>query len=125
MSALWPARLHHLRRDSGSATVTDLLESPLMQSIFPDLYKHLKLVSSTPIRNMATHYGPLSYTVTGSPAQARYAIAPGVRVPAGGIVVMSPFARTPSRVIVNNQIARFEDGFVTVRTVPADVIFQY
>jgi xanthine dehydrogenase small subunit len=37
--------------------VTDLLESPVMQSIFPDLYKHLKLVSSTPIRNMATLAG--------------------------------------------------------------------
>jgi len=37
--------------------VTDLLESPEMQSIFPDLYKHLKLVSSTPIRNMATLAG--------------------------------------------------------------------
>jgi xanthine dehydrogenase small subunit len=41
----------------GSATVTDLLESPAMQSVFPDLYKHLKLVSSTPIRNMATLAG--------------------------------------------------------------------
>lgn len=40
-----------------SATVTDLLESRVMQSIFPDLYKHLKLVSSTPIRNMATLAG--------------------------------------------------------------------
>ncbi|MEO8647624.1 MAG: FAD binding domain-containing protein [Acidobacteriota bacterium] len=40
-----------------SATVTDLLESPLMHSIFPDLYKHLKLISSTPIRNMATLAG--------------------------------------------------------------------
>ena len=40
-----------------SATVTDLLESPVMQSIFPELYKHLKLVSSTPIRNMATLAG--------------------------------------------------------------------
>jgi xanthine dehydrogenase small subunit len=40
-----------------SATVTDLLESPLMQSIFPALYKHIKLVSSTPIRNMATLAG--------------------------------------------------------------------
>jgi xanthine dehydrogenase small subunit len=56
----------HLRgiRDAGehieigaSATVTDLLESPVMRSIFPDLYKHLKLVSSTPIRNMATLAG--------------------------------------------------------------------
>ncbi|MEQ1643074.1 MAG: FAD binding domain-containing protein [Pyrinomonadaceae bacterium] len=41
----------------GSATVTDLLESPVMNGIFPDLYKHLKLVSSTPIRNMATLAG--------------------------------------------------------------------
>jgi xanthine dehydrogenase small subunit len=41
----------------GSVTVTDLLESPVIQSIFPDLYKHLKLVSSTPIRNMATLAG--------------------------------------------------------------------
>src|SRR5688572_14157558 len=40
-----------------SATVTDLCESPVMHSIFPDLYKHLKLVSSTPIRNMATLAG--------------------------------------------------------------------
>ena len=40
-----------------SATVTDLLESTVMQSIFPDLYAHLKLVSSTPIRNMATLAG--------------------------------------------------------------------
>ncbi|MEQ1605362.1 MAG: FAD binding domain-containing protein [Pyrinomonadaceae bacterium] len=40
-----------------SATVTDLLDSPVMNAIFPDLYKHLKLVSSTPIRNMATLAG--------------------------------------------------------------------
>lgn len=40
-----------------SATVTDLLVSPVMQSVFPNLYKHLKLVSSTPIRNMATLAG--------------------------------------------------------------------
>jgi xanthine dehydrogenase small subunit len=40
-----------------SVTVTDLLVSPVMQGIFPDLYKHLKLVSSTPIRNMATLAG--------------------------------------------------------------------
>lgn len=40
-----------------SVTVTDLLESPVINAIFPDLYKHLKLVSSTPIRNMATLAG--------------------------------------------------------------------
>ena len=40
-----------------SATVTDLLESPVMNEAFPSLYTHLKLVSSTPIRNMATLAG--------------------------------------------------------------------
>ncbi len=41
------------------ATVTDLLESRVMNEIFPQLKKHLKLLSSTPIRNMATIAGNL------------------------------------------------------------------
>ena len=40
-----------------SAVVTDLFESEIINKIFPNLYKHLKLVSSTPIRNMATLAG--------------------------------------------------------------------
>jgi xanthine dehydrogenase small subunit len=40
-----------------SATVTDLMESPVMQQYFPQLLQHTKLVSSTPIRNMATIAG--------------------------------------------------------------------
>jgi xanthine dehydrogenase small subunit len=40
-----------------SATVTDLLASQIFTNLFPNLYKHLKLVSSTPIRNMATLAG--------------------------------------------------------------------
>ncbi len=63
MPLLYDERLRGIRdldehiEIGGSATVTDLLESPLMNAIFPDLYKHLKLVSSTPIRNMATLAG--------------------------------------------------------------------
>lgn len=59
------AHLHGIREVEGfievgaAATVTDLWESPLMQDLFPDLRKHLKLVSSTPIRNMATLAGNL------------------------------------------------------------------
>jgi xanthine dehydrogenase small subunit len=37
-----------------STTVTDLLQSKVMQTHFPDFAKYAKLVSSTPIRNMAT-----------------------------------------------------------------------
>ncbi|MEP6676661.1 MAG: FAD binding domain-containing protein [Ferruginibacter sp.] len=40
-----------------STTVTDFAESILIQNNFPDLAKHIKLVSSTPIRNMATIAG--------------------------------------------------------------------
>lgn len=38
-------------------TVTDLLESPVMQTNFPHLATYIKWVSSTPIRNMATIAG--------------------------------------------------------------------
>jgi len=37
-----------------AASVTDLLEAPEIKEIFPYLGPHLKLVSSTPIRNMGT-----------------------------------------------------------------------
>ena len=40
-----------------SATVTDLMESKIIQEAFPDFKKVSKLVSSTPIRNIATIAG--------------------------------------------------------------------
>lgn len=40
-----------------SVTVTDLQESPVIQEYFPAFYNQVKLVSSTPIRNMATIAG--------------------------------------------------------------------
>lgn len=40
-----------------NATVTDLLESELMRYYFPKLEQYIRLVSSTPIRNMATIAG--------------------------------------------------------------------
>lgn len=42
-----------------ATTVTDVAESPVFKQYFPDLAKHIKLVSSTPIRNMATIAGNL------------------------------------------------------------------
>ena len=42
-----------------SATVTAVSESPVMQQYFPRLNDHIKLVSSTPIRNIATIGGNL------------------------------------------------------------------
>lgn len=44
-------------RVGGAVTVTDLLESPVFVQHFPNLEKYVRLVSSTPIRNMATLAG--------------------------------------------------------------------
>ena len=41
----------------GGSTVSEIRDSALMQEHFPHLYKHLKLVSSTQIRNMGTLAG--------------------------------------------------------------------
>jgi xanthine dehydrogenase small subunit len=41
----------------GSSTVTDLAESTIMQECFPRLHNYIKLISSTPIRNIATVAG--------------------------------------------------------------------
>ncbi|CAN5333521.1 xanthine dehydrogenase small subunit [soil metagenome] len=40
-----------------SATPTDMMKSSVMQELFPELWNHLKLVSSTQIRNMGTIAG--------------------------------------------------------------------
>ncbi|HKB43219.1 MAG TPA: 2Fe-2S iron-sulfur cluster-binding protein [Chitinophagaceae bacterium] len=40
-----------------SATVSDLKESPIFNKLFPEFHRYAKLVSSTPIRNMATIAG--------------------------------------------------------------------
>ncbi len=42
-----------------AVTVTAFAESKLIQQFFPDLQKYIKLISSTPIRNMATMAGNL------------------------------------------------------------------
>lgn len=41
----------------GASTAADLMNSPDLKRLFPDLEKHILLVSSTPIRNMGTVAG--------------------------------------------------------------------
>ena len=43
-----------------SVTVTEFAESKLINGFFPDLARYIKLISSTPIRNMATMAGNLA-----------------------------------------------------------------
>lgn len=43
----------------GNVTVSELMSSPIIQSLFPFINQQFKLISSTPIRNMATVAGNL------------------------------------------------------------------
>jgi len=111
----------------GSATVTDLLESPVMQAIFPDLYKHLKLVSSTPIRNMATLAGnfvnasPIGdMTVWFLALDAELALSTGVRTGNGSDRVLSlkdlylgykTLAKKPEEIITTIRFKKRSKGF--------------
>ncbi len=47
-------------RVGAAVTVTDMLESPVFRHQFPRLEQHIRLVSSTPIRNMATLAGNIA-----------------------------------------------------------------
>ena len=77
------------------------------------------------IRELATHYGPLTYTMSGTASEVRVRIAAGLRVPAGGVAIQSPFARLISSVSIDGRPAAVNAGEIIVRTVPAEVVIRY
>ena len=85
-------------------------------------------VTTTPgvsIRDLGTHFGPLTYTMTGSPSEVRVRIEGGVRVPAGGVAIQSPFSRPIKTVAVDGQTAVVTGAEIVVRKVPAEVVIKY
>ncbi len=102
-----------------SVVVTDLLESPIFLRIFPNLYKHLKLVSSTPIRNMATIAGNF---VNASPIgdMTAWFLALDAEIelsePSAAADGLSPKTRTIALkdfYLGYKQLAKSEDEFIT------------
>jgi hypothetical protein len=77
------------------------------------------------IRDLATHYGPLGYTMSGTASEVRVRIAAGLRVPAGGLAIRSPFSRLISSASVDGQPVAVNAGEIIVRKVPADIVIRY
>ena len=77
------------------------------------------------IRALATHYGPLTYTMSGTASEVRVRIETGLRVPAGGVALQSPFARRIASATVNGQAAAVTGGEIVVRALPAEVVIRY
>ena len=75
------------------------------------------------VKNLGTHYGPLSYTLTDDSTAATFTIEAGMRVPPSGIVVRSPFD-DPRGASVDGEAAEVLEGAVVVRSLPARVVFR-
>ncbi len=124
-----------------SVTVTDLLESPVMNKIFPDLYKHLKLVSSTPIRNMASlagnfinasPIGDMTVWFLALDAEVTLLSSPpyqgGVAAASADGVVLSRYIKLKDLYLGYKQLAKQPDEIITkirFRKPTGDILFNF
>jgi hypothetical protein len=79
------------------------------------------------VRRLPTHHGILNLTLRAEgPTTLRLRLSGDLDVPAGGIVVQSPFPKPLKSVVVNGRVL---DGAgpatAVVRQFPADVVLQY
>ncbi|MFN8650802.1 MAG: discoidin domain-containing protein [Gemmatimonadales bacterium] len=81
--------------------------------------------SGVAVRHLSTWYGPLSYTMKRDGSRVRMELAAGLRIPAGGVRVVAPALPGLTRVTVNGTAATLSGGAVTLRAVPATVVFEY
>jgi hypothetical protein len=82
--------------------------------------------SGLTVKSLATHYGTLDYRMAGNAtAGVRASIGGAIRIPGGGIVVQSPLHEAPTRAVVNGTPSPVIDGTVVLRTLPAEVRFEY
>jgi hypothetical protein len=79
------------------------------------------------VDSLPTIYGRVSYTVRADMGVARVQVAPtGLRIPRGGLAIVSPFDRPVTKATVNGVPAEVRDGReVTARTLPAEVLFEH
>jgi hypothetical protein len=75
------------------------------------------------VQRLGTHYGPLTYTLSGDGMAATFAIEAGPTVPPGGIVVRSPFENVQAATI-DGEVAGVSGDAVVVRALPSRVVFR-
>ena len=76
------------------------------------------------VRDLSTHYGRLSYTMVVVGDAVQFTVGRG-RIPAGGLVVRSPFDRPLRGAIVNGRDTPFRGSEVVVRDLPASITLRY
>ncbi len=77
------------------------------------------------VTGLSTHYGPLTYDMRADNGVVTVNLRAGVRIPPGGIVVRSPLDRPFASVTVNGTPGSATGSEVTVRALPATIVFRY
>ncbi len=76
------------------------------------------------VSGLSTWWGPLSYTLQRTGASITMRIAAGIRVPPGGLVVHPPGSAAARQITVDGQpVAAGPAGTITVRSLPASIVF--
>jgi hypothetical protein len=74
------------------------------------------------IERLRTPYGLLSYSLREQGKQLELRVEGGVTVPPGGLVLAWPYSGLPDgKVLINGEVARWRDGELVIRRVPAKV----
>lgn len=77
------------------------------------------------VRRLRTPYGPLGYAMRQAGNTVSLALDAGLTLPPGGIVLRQPDARwSAGRTIVNGKRARWQDGELRIRALPARVTIE-
>ncbi|HJU89502.1 MAG TPA: hypothetical protein VJ672_08925, partial [Gemmatimonadaceae bacterium] len=78
------------------------------------------------LERVPTYYGTLAYSMSGTPNEVRVRIEAGIEVPAGGVVLRSPFARPIRAAVIDGRPATISSpDEVIVRRLPTEVTLRY
>ncbi|HSB55207.1 MAG TPA: discoidin domain-containing protein [Gemmatimonadales bacterium] len=81
--------------------------------------------SGVAVRGVSTWWGPLSYTMRQDGERVVFHLDGGLTVPPGGVRLVAPAMAGLRQVTVNGGRATLDGGSLRLRSVPADVIFEY
>jgi hypothetical protein len=82
--------------------------------------------SGVRVGQLLTEYGPLAFTMRGTPDEVHVSIGAGLTVPTGGIVLRSPFARPIRSATLNGRsFTLASPDEIVLRELPAEVTLRY
>ncbi|MGH8212906.1 MAG: discoidin domain-containing protein [Rhodanobacteraceae bacterium] len=76
------------------------------------------------LRGLRTPHGALGYTLRRDGARVICTIDQGTAIPPGGLVLTWPMARAPGSTTINGKPARWQNGELEVRVVPARIVVE-